>query len=465
MDKYNSESFAYTCRHTNGHCEEEEEFRLPKQLINTGYVFLKDLGEGSNGKVILAKKSSKLVAIKKVGSVPAVDISLMAINQPHPNVLAADRLVIDHHCFFLVMDHCQMNLLEYLLLQKKSGDGSINSLEFGTSVKLDIFCQIASGVMYLHDQGIAHRDLKLENVCIDQHGTAKIIDFGVSAISQNVLTGTTADSISKVLDKSSENKNFNYNPTLPTLATSLGTCGPLETMPNDQSTKKVLFMQKLKKLFHDHKAKKNTLPKSTNFYIPTLVPEKPRHATRRNLPSPNPTTLNKQHPLLDKCSSKSKPKLVSIFGKSNTIPPNNMSPRRRIGTRQYMAPELFLPYIHHYDPFKADTWSLGIILISILTYHFPWDLAVAQSSPTFASFCLVTPSAQHSVLASMLNHFGIASNGITRTLLGLLDPTNPSNRSINLGRIRRDTAQIQTFLHVDLPHTHRPTLIAHASES
>jgi serine/threonine protein kinase len=40
------------------------------------------------------------------------------------------------------------------------------------------FLQILSGVTYLHSMGLAHRDLKLDNVVVSEHGIMKIIDFG-----------------------------------------------------------------------------------------------------------------------------------------------------------------------------------------------------------------------------------------------------------------------------------------------
>lgn len=35
---------------------------------------------------------------------------------------------------------------------------------------------------YLHMKGIAHRDLKLENVLVEQDGYLKIIDYGLAKI-------------------------------------------------------------------------------------------------------------------------------------------------------------------------------------------------------------------------------------------------------------------------------------------
>jgi serine/threonine protein kinase len=43
-----------------------------------------------------------------------------------------------------------------------------------------VFRQVVDGLQYCHSKGIVHRDMKLDNLLLDESGTVKICDFGVS---------------------------------------------------------------------------------------------------------------------------------------------------------------------------------------------------------------------------------------------------------------------------------------------
>jgi len=51
----------------------------------------------------------------------------------------------------------------------------------------DVILQIAAGLHHIHHLGIIHLDLKPSNILVDDHGKAKIMDFGVAVESHQVL--------------------------------------------------------------------------------------------------------------------------------------------------------------------------------------------------------------------------------------------------------------------------------------
>lgn len=83
-----------------------------------------------------------------------------------------------HDLYF--MELCQGgDLLRYVRKRQKVEE----------SVAKVLFKQIIIGIGYIHSEDILHRDIKLENILIDNSGTIKIADFGLS----KMISGGAAD--------------------------------------------------------------------------------------------------------------------------------------------------------------------------------------------------------------------------------------------------------------------------------
>lgn len=142
------------------------------------------LGSGAGGSVRLLKRSSDGVTFavkqfrdrhnwetekeyaKKVTAEFCIGSTLH-----HGNIIETLDIIQDGGHWYEVMEYAPYDLFAVVMTGKMSKE------EIACSFK-----QILSGVSYLHAMGLAHRDLKLDNVVVNEHGIMKLIDFGSAVV-------------------------------------------------------------------------------------------------------------------------------------------------------------------------------------------------------------------------------------------------------------------------------------------
>lgn len=88
----------------------------------------------------------------------------------------------------LVMELCKGNLLKHIFQDRSNVPGQ-SSTATAAKIVIGWAKDIADALDYIHQQGVVHRDLKLENVLLSQGNLAKVADVGVSKEAK-AITGT-----------------------------------------------------------------------------------------------------------------------------------------------------------------------------------------------------------------------------------------------------------------------------------
>eukprot|EP00913_Durusdinium_trenchii_P026526 g24886.t1 len=144
------------------------------------YIVGKQIGQGAYATVAFGlhketskKEKYKLLDPQRRKGVRG-EIRLME-RLRHPNIVEFHEALDTPKQIYLIMDFVSGGSLHHFLKKRPNR-------RTDDPLAKRLFFQVCQGIKYLHDRHIVHRDVKLENLLLDEHGTVKIIDFGFSTI-------------------------------------------------------------------------------------------------------------------------------------------------------------------------------------------------------------------------------------------------------------------------------------------
>ena len=144
--------------------------------------------ESGRFRILKARMGSKYVTLKTPVS---------------PDAMSVDMLRREYELSVRLSHPCIVSVTGF---EKDTQAGPAIVMEYIDGVTLEEFCSgrlskpskdrlkavlhdIMDGVDYLHHRGIIHNDLKPDNIIVTGNGTARIIDFGLSASNDSVYSG------------------------------------------------------------------------------------------------------------------------------------------------------------------------------------------------------------------------------------------------------------------------------------
>ena len=165
-----------------------------KEIINNKYLTINNKGEGATSKVFEVKdiKTEKVYAAKVFKKscdyyfLKEIEIlnTIKKVNNPYiinmieSNISENGQLPKEEKKYIILEYASKGDLSDYISLANNGLKEKYCKL---------IFYKILKGIQACHNAGICHRDLKLQNILLDENFNPKICDFGFATFNEKNL--------------------------------------------------------------------------------------------------------------------------------------------------------------------------------------------------------------------------------------------------------------------------------------
>ncbi|KAJ8429021.1 hypothetical protein Cgig2_015000 [Carnegiea gigantea] len=151
--------------------------QVPKsKILDNKYVLGDEIGKGAYGRVYkgLDLENGDFVAIKQVSleNIAQEDLNIIMILN-HKNIVKYLGSLKTKTHLHIVLEYVENGSLANIIKPNKFGP-------FPEQLVAHYIAQVLEGLVYLHEQGVIHRDIKGANILTTKEGLVKLADFGVA---------------------------------------------------------------------------------------------------------------------------------------------------------------------------------------------------------------------------------------------------------------------------------------------
>lgn len=136
------------------------------------------------------------------------EVRLLSAVTPHPFISDFICAFQDKERAYILMEYVPCgDLLYHMKIEKKSmSEGRLSE----EKAKFMCACLVIA-ISHIHDKKIIHRDIKPDNIMIDDEGYPKIVDFGVADFEKDIIHGSHFGTLSYMAPEMVLNEKYSYS--------------------------------------------------------------------------------------------------------------------------------------------------------------------------------------------------------------------------------------------------------------